>query len=595
MKRTWPWRACALALLMAMLCAATAGCKPRLTLDQRSDEYLISAPTLKGTQHAQELNERLVSLYDPLLQTLSALRSEGLDVLLRCEILYTPQGTLLKTMLTGNGAASDTPSVAMMNTGTVDLPILTIDEGGDLYGTELWNDAMLRDTVFIKDLLLLSALHVDVSVEDYSSVATERSMASRAVALHEGLTGKAVDTTGILPAITDEISAKAYTVGLFIYYEDMPNLLNTILWPPYFFIVTEQYVNNLYATQYSDLGRVATVEDGLNYLNIMLSPTGLLGNADVVQRLSSWQTHRNETLTRAIWATLCRQCFESLDIEVQDDDYVAYSVQDSKLADVKYVLGYGLAEAYPGYNTFTPNQEIRLYQLCGLSSHFAAQSFALSLDEQAAADEQIFTLGQVSRYLGGLAAYCLDANGAQDQTVRVVNDRPYSFYARQADTGQYSEVNCMPTLVYMSLKWQNEAFEKTPAQIREEVDPKGKGGWTLWMAKEALEQYDGRYDEWYLSYDSTEQNVDKVMKEIDDGNVIFCMIHEGDLAYDGHCMLIYGYEKSGDSMFFYVQDPGLGTEIDAYGKPMGQERKLEAHYALWVTERWSFAVLSIKP
>ena len=127
------------------------------------------------------------------------------------------------------------------------------------------------------------------------------------------------------------------------------------------------------------------------------------------------------------------------------------------------------------------------------------------------------------------------------------------------------------------------------------MDPHGTGGWTLTMVKNALDRYGAAYQEWNLDFDAPEQNIQKMVEELDNGRALFCMIHEGDLDYDGHCMLVYGYEKSGDSLFFTVHDPGLGTEIDAFGRPVGQDRMLEAHYAEWITRRWSYAVLSILP
>ena len=56
-------------------------------------------------------------------------------------------------------------------------------------------------------------------------------------------------------------------------------------------------------------------------------------------------------------------------------------------------------------------------------------------------------------------------------------------------------------------------------------------------------------------------------------------------------MLVYGYRRTGDDLWFYVHDPGLIGAMDVYGRPAGKARELEAHYAQWITARWTSQVL----
>ena len=97
--------------------------------------------------------------------------------------------------------------------------------------------------------------------------------------------------------------------------------------------------------------------DALATLQIMLSPIALWEESGCFETLTdAWRPRLAEGLTRATWAELCRDCFETLGVAVQEDDYVEYPVRDCTLADVKYVLGYGLVRTYPGFNNFTPDQ-----------------------------------------------------------------------------------------------------------------------------------------------------------------------------------------------------------------------------------------------
>jgi hypothetical protein len=587
-------RFCLLLACLLLLVPIAAGCKPRLSLKYSINEGVIGAPVLRGTQYAKEHNQRLFSLYAPLLLAVQTLRNEGFDVALRYRIEFGEQTAVLHTTLAGNKTQAEKPSVTLCNGAAVALPDLCFDDRGNLFGAEQWDEHRLADTEFLKDLLLLSALGVGVSFSGGEDVATERGFAARAAELIEGLSGQVIDTGGVLPAVTDAVSAKAYRLGLYKYYDTMPNLFDAPLWPTMLPVLAEGYANSLYETKHTDLGRPASVRDLMDYLDIMFSPTGLLkGGAGVRDILPSWRGRLTEPLTRQSAASLLKQCFDALGVKPERDAYMNHAVSDTKSADVRFLLGYDLMSSYPGFETFSPNLDVRLYQLSGIAGHFASRVFDFALGETA--DEPKLTLRQVSRLLASLAAYCLDSGGANEAAVRTINDRPYAFYARQFNTGKYSDVNCMPTLSYMCLKWQNGGFDKTPQQIRAATDPKGTGGWTLWMAKQALDDNGGRYESWQLAHDAQEQNIQKMVSELDRGRVLFCMIHEGDLSHDGHCMLIYGYEKRGESLWFFAHDPGLGSATDAFGKPLGEGRKLEAHYAQWITGRWTFEVLSILP
>ncbi len=595
MARRYATRATAITLVLLLLLPLFSGCKVKLYLSARKDESILSAPLLRGTRYADSLDAKLLLLFDPLLQTAAALKSAGIDIALHYELTETQSGMVLKTTLYGKGTASAIKSVAMMNKGSVTLPELTITDKGELLGAQGYDAAMLADREYFKHLLLLSALHVPFTVSDYNKEATERGIAQYAVSLYESFKASEIDIRNSLPTVKDALSAKSYAIGLYEYYADIPAVEEVFMYPSRFYATVGNYQNGLYDLLFTDSARIATIGDAENALTVMLSSTGLMGGKTVSQILSRYEEHLQDPLTRLLWASLCRQLLKELIPDPPDGEYFEYPVEDSKSEDVKFALGYGLVQSYPGFGTYMPNQNIRLYQLSGLCARLVAR--LCELDRSKGTLGQIKTIrnNQTIGYFADLAAYCLDASGAKDTTVRIANTRPYSFYYRQANTGRYSDVNCMPTLTCMCLKWQNESFSKTPEQIRQATDPAGTGGWSLYTAEKALDANGAKYEQWTLSYESADDNIQKMMSELDCGRVLYCMINEADLRNDGHCMLVYGYEKSGDNVWFLVYDPGLGTATDVYGRPLGQIRKLEAHYAQWITQRWSYAVLSILP
>lgn len=55
------------------------------------------------------------------------------------------------------------------------------------------------------------------------------------------------------------------------------------------------------------------------------------------------------------------------------------------------------------------------------------------------------------------------------------NERPYSWYIDQGDTGIYGSNNCGPSASVMAGLWQNKDFKYTPQEARVEFRP--SGGW----------------------------------------------------------------------------------------------------------------------
>ena len=190
---------------------------------------------LRGTRYADALTTKLMPMFDPLLRTASSLKSEGIDVALHYELTDTKSGAVLKTTIYAKDGTSPIKSVAMMNKGSVALPDLFITDKGELSGSEGFDASMLADSEYFKDLLLLSALHVPVDVTNYGKDATERGIAQVAASLYESFKASEIDIRNTLPTVKDALSAKAYAIGLYEYYADLPGLEEVPMHPSRFF------------------------------------------------------------------------------------------------------------------------------------------------------------------------------------------------------------------------------------------------------------------------------------------------------------------------------------------------------------------------
>lgn len=131
----------------------------------------------------------------------------------------------------------------------------------------------------------------------------------------------------------------------------------------------------------------------------------------------------------------------------------------------------------------------------------------------------------------------------------VLNERPYEWYVYQQDTGEYSQVNCMPATVEMALRYQGLPDVPSAETLRKD-NPWNGVGWTDVVAEKAMRQYGLKFSD---SFDNT-MDLDKMLDHLDKGNILYVMYRELDNP-EGHSSMIKGYWKKGNHVQFIVADP----------------------------------------
>lgn len=186
------------------------------------------------------------------------------------------------------------------------------------------------------------------------------------------------------------------------------------------------------------------------------------------------------------------------------------------------------------------------------------------------------------------------------------NNVHYDWYFDQAFTGTYSSINCGPSAATMAIKWVYQDFSKTPEDARKAIHP--NGGW--WYTNNVTS-----YLNWYNVSNHTIplSDISLLKKVIDEGNIaILCldmfyisMEKNGDHHIDrfyqannpewGHSILVKGYKKVDNVMFYEVYDPysynrkynnGVLKGIDRYYR----ETNLRLAAQFW----WKYAIVISK-
>lgn len=274
----------------------------------------------------------------------------------------------------------------------------------------------------------------------------------------------------------------------------------------------------------------------------------------------------------------------------EDGDYFYPDFIDGESENGSFAVGQNLMEGFPQYGMFYHDYVSRFYELPSLTGTFMNtclnDNFMLwELKDKAYMDEKsaIKSLDLLDAYFASLSSSPQNSNMKTSK----INDRDYNWHISQYDTGEYADVNCMPTMTAMAIKWVNQYSLVSVEELRERFLPDFPDGW--WMAQivDSLSSYG-------INFDYHKITAEAVVDAIDRGGIVLAMFSEAKPGEQGHCEIIYGYEKVGNSLRFIVQDPGFGNDIRPDGNPRGKGRWLDSGYVIWTVERMNNMVVSIK-
>lgn len=145
----------------------------------------------------------------------------------------------------------------------------------------------------------------------------------------------------------------------------------------------------------------------------------------------------------------------------------------------------------------------------------------------------------------------------------VLNERPYPWHIYQIETGEYGDVNCMPSCIEMSMLYQG--LENAPnAESLRALHPLDGMGWTDYLAETLMTDYGLEF--YYSWAESYETSIDEMLSYLDQGNILYVMFRDEYTEGEGHAVILKGYRRSGETLEFIVSDPNF-TQIGPFGYP----------------------------
>jgi len=543
-------------------------------------EYPYELPLITNSSWCEAANSAISAKLEPLLDVLRQANSEHTVACTHYEFVPHDDDTYSLEVFI-KGTKSDG------SCGTIRLAEFYIEADGIVYAPDIYLPDYLYDSDLLDGCLRLSGYGFELSgiMSDTSYWTTEKTC-HYIIDYYEFMTGNEVDTSRVRLESDDEYYLKSVAMGLcsdeYSYYDT------------YFTVTITQFnqmLSKLMTYVYTDyLGRSSE----------FITPDALTDAIDLYMKL--YFASPNENSPREIVASESDlSVLFDLDYVVRDDiavvfneiykhnfgelsitgEYTPFDDYASEAAETAYYMGF--IGCFPSYGLFNGDFPPREYQLFDLIDYYVSTCYwrnFTSANPEPSVDGSAFIriFGWVDRYFDSFSP-------PRQKAVIVDNSRDYPWYFAQFSTGEYSAVNCMPSITAMGIKWYASDSDVSVEEIRELWLPEYDSGWYMAQVADSLEYYDVPF-EWHdMSEDMTEQ--------LDQGRIILAQMSEAAYDQSGHCFVIYGYRRLGNSIQYMIHDPGIYEGLDEFGKPPGEAMLLDGIYTQWIIERMTYSFITI--
>lgn len=269
-----------------------------------------------------------------------------------------------------------------------------------------------------------------------------------------------------------------------------------------------------------------------------------------------------------------------------DDDL--YTVEDSESIWVRRAVTYGFMGYYGSSVLFAPDEDFTVTDAVEnaktyMMSRYLDWSFATNYEWNG-----VYTKADILTAVGKTAAYFADRPEEDKfnfETKTIINDRDYNWFFSQKNTGALSSVNCMPSIAAMAAHWYDETSTVTVQDMRNTSNT--ADGWRVDELRHALEVY-------HIPYASDIAGIDRFVSTLDEGKIILVQYSDRPVGVTGHCYVVYGYKKVGNSVTFIINDAdSLVYRSEIFGRPNGNGDEVEAKFGMWSIIRFQPIVTTV--
>lgn len=578
----------ALILILSILTSlyACTGQNNGVTFSQKGEKN-YKVLQVGRIENAKEINAKLDGFFSEINDEMKKLNSEKPTAYLKYATAETDDGYIIHSWLAGTGGQK------------LCIPDIVLSSGGCSLPDEDFI-AWLRDRAFVEKLLELSLRGLNVNLGDMEFRLTATQMYALLCAYYENATGAEIDCSGVN---RDDIGDRNHLKTLAV----IPNLSEYN--QPSEHVESDGYIKALSGILkqlnfklYGLSSEQLSLHDLVNILELFYKMYSIADGGETQN--SDWAAfgddirdlsfldeilyEEGDALSRGTLASIFSFLFDK-NFPGNNDDLPNVDFSDAKDENASYCVALGLMDYFPRHAMFYPDYQSKHYELPDIAEKFMNTCFYDGAGNESGGfitqKDAVLCLVYLDEYFSGLES-AGQQRTAEDEKSLIINDRDYDWYARQYGTGEYAGVNCMPTMTLMGILWADSSQELSVEDLRNSLLPEFDGGWWMLQVFSVL-------DEKGIDFTLEQLSKSAILAALDAGGIVLTMFSEAEPDAQGHCEVIYGYEKIGDSVRFIVHDPGHENTTRSDGNPGGKALWLDSEYIMWTIGRISTVFIKI--
>ena len=546
----------------------------------------LSLPEVSGFIRSDDINGALADCFAPYAQQLQTVTDASEGTL---TVVYHMKRTA------GSSAANAKYRMSMdLTNGYENIEIASalisgwntveLNEGQDL--------SWLSSADVAETALVLQHVGMDIHFPDLQGSADERFAVDTFVKLYEAFAGKELDVTDIAVGGDDILYKKALKLGIINAYGAGEYEFDSRSYVGQIENAVEAVMRAVERDVYGRQSETVTGQefaDMIHTFYMTIHPQGVenssyqwsaLGEVDVNAILEDTGM-KEQPLTRRDGAELVvRMMQNGPKYSMNYRDNSLNFIDDSDSIWVRRAVTHGFMGYYGESVLFAPDEGLTVTNAITnarnyVMTRFNDWSYAVDYawDGDYSQFDVVLAAGRLARYFDGRPD-----EDKQFEVKTVINDRDYDWFFSQKNTGDYSGVNCMPSIATMAAHWYDQNSTATVKKMR--ATNGSTEGWTAYELRGGLDAYK-------VPYQVENHDLASITKALDEGKIILAQYSDRPYEMTGHCYVIYGYRQFKDSTTFIINDSdSLSYRAEIFGRQAGNGDELEANFSLWSIQRF---------
>ena len=546
----------------------------------------LSLPEVSGFFRNDDINDALADCFAPYAQQMQTVTdaSDG-----RLSVVYTMK------LAAGSSDANAKYRMSMnLTDGKENLEVASAVVSG--WNTVAPNEeqdlSWLSSADVAETALALRHVGMDIDFADLQGSADERFTVETFVKLYEAFAGKELDVSDITVGGDDALYKKALKLGIIYAYGAGEYEFDSQSYVGQVENASEAVMRAVERDVYGRQSETVTGQEWADMIRtfyMTISPSeaedspylwSAMGEVDVDAILEDTGM-KDQPLTRRDGAELVvRMMQKGPKYGMKYRDNGLNFIDDSDSIWVRRAVTHGFMNYYGDSVLFAPDEGLTVTNAIAnartyVMTRFNDWSYAVNYvwDGNYSQSDVVLAAGRVARYF--------DSRPEEDKQFEVktvINDRDYDWFFSQKNTGDYSGVNCMPSIATMASHWYDQNSTATVKKMR--ATSGSTEGWTAYELRGGLDAYK-------VPYQVENHDLASITKALDEGKIILAQYSDRPYEMTGHCYVIYGYRQFKNSTTFIINDSdSLSYRAEIFGRQAGNGDELEANFSLWSIQRF---------